>query len=362
MTSSQVFRPQWASAPGETIADVLSERGISVEDFAKAIDETPPAVTRLLSGQTPITLGLARRLSYALGASVEFWMSRDFQYRDDLSRLDAERWVRGLPFNDMVRLGWIPPAREVTDKIEASLAYFDVPDVDTWRDRYARVLQLAAFRASQAYEPKALAVAAWLRQGELVAEALPSEPWDPNGFRSSLPQLRSLTRQSDPAAFIPALQQSCAQNGVAVAVVRAPAGCTTSGAARFVSDDKGLVLLSARHLADDHLWFTFFHEAAHLLLHGRKALFVDSPESPPTRQEEAANQFAEEILVPTEVRAEMFKLRRDAREVIRFARRIGVSPGVVVGQLQHHGRIGRRQLNNLKRRYRWGASSNLERA
>ena len=50
---------------------------------------------------------------------------------------------------------------------------------------------------------------------------------------------------------------------------------------------------------------------------------------------------------------EMLSLPVDGRRVMRFARDIGVAPGIVVGQMQHLGALTRRQLNNLKRRFRW---------
>jgi hypothetical protein len=57
--------------------------------------------------------------------------------------------------------------------------------------------------------------------------------------------------------------------------------------------------------------------------------------------------------VPAEHRPELMKLPVNGRAVMRFARKIGIAPGIVVGQLQHAGRLKRQQLNNLKRRYRW---------
>ena len=34
-------------------------------------------------------------------------------------------------------------------------------------------------------------------------------------------------------------------------------------------------MLSLRHKSNDHLWFTFFHEAGHLLLQSKKAAFLE---------------------------------------------------------------------------------------
>jgi Zn-dependent peptidase ImmA (M78 family) len=72
-----------------------------------------------------------------------------------------------------------------------------------------------------------------------------------------------------------------------------------------------------------------------------------------TKQEKEANEFAAGALIPHEFRATLLSLPLDSIEVIKFARRVGISPGIVVGQLQHIGRFKPSQLNGLKRRYTW---------
>ncbi len=66
------------------------------------------------------------------------------------------------------------------------------------------------------------AVAAWLRKGELEATAIHCEPYNKNGFKDTLAQLRSLTNEADPGTFRPRLLELCAQHGVAVVFVPAP--------------------------------------------------------------------------------------------------------------------------------------------
>jgi Zn-dependent peptidase ImmA (M78 family) len=138
-----------------------------------------------------------------------------------------------------------------------------------------------------------------------------------------------------------------------VVILRAPTGCRASGATRFLSAEKALLLLSFRYLSDDHFWFTFFHEAAHLLLHDRQAVFLEGQDGSRAKEEDQANNFAAEMLVPKEFRDQMFNLPVNGFDVIRFAKLVGVSPGIVVGQLQFYGHFTHRQLNNLKRRFGW---------
>jgi Zn-dependent peptidase ImmA (M78 family) len=113
------------------------------------------------------------------------------------------------------------------------------------------------------------------------------------------------------------------------------------------------IALSFRHLTDDHFWFTFFHEAAHLLLHRDGRPRVDTERQPESNEEVEADRFSAEILIPVEHRAELASIALNWRAITRFALRVGVSPGIILGQLQHDGRIAYDRLNWLKRRYTW---------
>lgn len=355
MARSDDFRPDWASAPGDTIVDILHERHVSTAEFAERIGQSVDSTKDLLQGRTTITIALARSLERVLGASVEFWMSRDFQYREHAPVLPAadKDWLEQLPVGDMVRFGWLKPAPQPAEEKTACLRFFDVSNVQAWHHKYARVLEMAAFRTSRSFDSRPAAVAAWLRQGEIESGAINSGKWNPDLFRRSLADARELTREKVPSRFIPRLKTLCADAGVAVVIVRAPSGCRASGATLFLSPRKALLLLSFRYLTDDQFWFSFFHEAAHLVIHGVTRFFLEGIEARSTKEEDEANQFAERVLIPPEFKQQMLRLPLDGRQVIRFARRVGVSPGIIVGQLQHYQVITYRQLSNLKRRFVW---------
>src|SRR5713226_6410294 len=235
----------------------------------------------------------------------------------------------------------------------ACLRFFNVPNVQAWRRKYANLPEMVAFRTSRSFDSRPAAVAAWLRRGEIESEAIDCHQWDPGRFEVLLSGIRSLTRQKNPNRFVPELRDLCAEVGVAVAVVRAPNGCRASGATRFVADNKALLLLSFRYLSDDQFWFSFFHEAGHILLHSHQEVFIEGIETPNSAAENEANEFASRTLILPQHRPELLRLRQSKFELVRFARRIGVSPGIVVGQLQYHGKIKRNHFNGLKRCYEW---------
>ena len=157
--------------------------------------------------------------------------------------------------------------------------------------------------------------------------------------------------------MVDALQRAtelCNQAGVALALVPPLPKTALSGAAWWLSPKKAVIQLSARHKSDDHLWFSFYHEAAHLLLHSKKSVFVDEVAGNGTDIEEEANRWAARTLVPPrEWRRFVATLPRRKLAVQAFADQQGIAPGIVVGMLQHEGVIPWSHLNGLKVRLKW---------
>ncbi len=364
MSNPNEFSPDWMSPPGATIADILLQKGMSPTDLAHQIGQSSAAVRGLLEGQEYIDSETAHALARALGASPAFWLSRDIRYREGVERAEA-RWLDELPVDDMVKFGWIPQLPKA-GAIAALLKYFNVPSVAAWRDNYRALESAVAFRMSLSFFSHPTAVAAWLRQGEIEAEAIHCEPWNRELFINAFPQIRELSRLRHPAHFLPKLQKCCAACGVAVVVVRAPDGCRASGAARFLTRSLAVIQLSFRYLTDDHFWFTFFHEAGHLVLHGGNGLYLEGVEpiegSEPTflEDEEEANRFAVQSLIPDDLQPRLRSLRASTFDVLRFASEAGIAPGIVVGQLQHLGIIPRNYLNRLKRRFQWESAGVIQ--
>jgi len=124
-----------------------------------------------------------------------------------------------------------------------------------------------------------------------------------------------------------------------------------------LAPDKALLVLSLRHRTNDHLWFTFFHEAAHLILHGKKLLFIEGNNGLDSSQEEEANRFAADLLLPpsTAARLELLRAKRgfSMDDVCAFASEVGVAPGIVVGRMQKEGWLPWTHMNSLKVSYAW---------
>jgi len=357
------FDPDWVSPPGDTISDLIEERGWTQTELATRIGCTTKHLSLLINGKVPISDDIAIKLATVLGATAEFWLTREAHFRAkkairiEKQALDTQAdWLGKIPVNDMVKFGWVQKHKDPGEQVAECLRFFGVASTTAWELRYIK--PIAAFRVSSKCEIEPGAVVAWLRQGERKADSLDTQKFDNTIFKETLRDLRSLTRERDPKIFVPNLVGRCAKSGVAVAIEPAPRGCPLSGATRWLTQDKALLMLSLRYKSNDQFWFSFFHEAAHLLLHGKKLLFLETEGTLNDHQEAEADAFARDLLIPPHEARLLKSLGRSSISIVNFASRIGVDPGIVVGRMQKEGFIPWTHLHGLKVRYKWVQTGN----
>jgi HTH-type transcriptional regulator/antitoxin HigA len=358
MNNANEFKTDWFSAPASTVFDILHERGLSLAQFISMSGLPETRLLEFLYNNKGLDQGLAECLSSSLGASPSFWMNRQAQFdvslREGLIAADAQTkdWLTKIPVRELQKLGWVG---SVLSPSVSCLNFFGVSSVKAWELKYKSELAAVKFRTSERLESDPFATLAWLQQGKILSGDIPCERWNSARLREAMPTLRRLTREKDPTTFFPELQRICSKSGVAVVATKTPKGCRASGATRFLSSQKAMVLLSFRFLSDDHFWFSFFHEIGHVILHDKNALFLEGEANSDsvTDEEQEANQFAEDVLIPAAFRDEFKALKHGRYDIVRFARDVGISPGIVVGQLQHAGRLPVNRMNWMKRRYTW---------
>lgn len=355
------FAPDWVAIPGESINDLLEERGWTQADLATRTGFTTKHVNLLLKGKAPISEETALRLERVLGSTARFWLNLEAQYREHVARQESVKalakhidWLKELPLSEMVKFGWVRKAKDKAQQVFECLRYFGVADVDAWREQYER--PVAAYRASERLIRTPAAVSAWLRCGERAAEDMRLGDFDADEFESALQRIRTLTAERDPKLFIPRLTEECARVGVAVVLAPAPKGCPVSGATKWLGTNKALIMLSLRGKTDDKLWFSFFHEAGHLTKHGKRMIFLDilGEDGLNPQEEREADAFSRDVLIPpSEFKTLLAQAVISERMIRDFADRIGIAPGIVLGRLQFERRIGWQQFNHLKVSYRW---------
>ena len=356
------FEPNFAVPPGATLAETLDTLGMTQAELAERMGRPLKTINEIVAGKAAITSDTALQLEKVLGVPASFWTNHERIYRDTLARhretdeLEQQLgWLSTMPVREMVRARWIVAAKEPVAQLRIVLSFFGVAGVEEWRSLWES--PDAIFRKSPAFAANRPATAAWLRQGEIEAQKMDCAPFDESRFTKALGQLRSLTTK-DPEEFVPALHELCASAGVAVTIVPPLPGVRAYGATRWLHSTKALVQLSLRGKTDDHLWFTFFHEAGHVLKHGKRAVFVEDgdPKTAARDPREAeADEYACDLLIPP---AEYERFCADAdfstAAMRKFAGQLGIAPGVVAGRLQHERRVPFSRGNQLKRRFVFG--------
>jgi HTH-type transcriptional regulator / antitoxin HigA len=355
------YLPEHVSLPGETLQEVLNDRQMSQADLAERTGRPKKTINEIVKGKTAITPETALQLERVLGVPAGFWNNLERSYQDFMARKQEDAllaastdWLKRIPVSALIKRGWIERRSRQVDQVRAILSFFGVASPSEWQQVFE--VPQASFRHSQVFESDPGALAAWLRKGEIEAQEVRTRPFDRAKFQDALVAARALTVKT-PEEFVPLLVKICAAAGVAVAFVPELPKCRAHGATRWVSPTKALVQLSLRHKTDDHLWFTFFHEAAHILLHGKRLTFIEGGNADSTTEEEQANRFAADFLIPQEsleaLRSQAMARRLSEARVRSFAEELGIAAGIVVGRLQHIGWLPHTHLNGLKVSLRW---------
>lgn len=353
-TKANPFNPNYAVPPGAVLEEWLEENGMSQTALAERMGRPIKTVNELIKGKTSFTQETALQVESVTGIEASFWTNADRIYQERAARLEEEArlkswedWARQFPFAKMANLGWVAPATEPLARVRSLLRFFGVARPEAWQTLYADCQ--VAYRRSPAFRSDPAHLAAWLRKGELDATTVDCKPYDETQFKRGLIELRRLTL-APPEEVGNQLVQQTRLAGVAVVFVPELPKTRVCGATRWLTPAKALVQLSLRYKTDDHLWFTFFHEAAHILLHGKKDVFMEFNGRNSDPKEKEADSWAEDFLIP----AGAWKRfvgggHMKSLDIQAFAKEHGIHPSIVVGRLQHEKRIPFAACNGLKR-------------
>ncbi|MDT8399822.1 MAG: ImmA/IrrE family metallo-endopeptidase [Pseudomonadales bacterium] len=352
------YHPDYLVTPSAVLEYELTQRCMTQNELARRTGLTTKHIIDLVKSKSRITPETAIKLERAIGMPVDYWLTLEAHYQEALARqhegtnLDKDLfWLDRLPIKDMAKLGWIARFKDKRQQLEELLRFFGIANVGQW-DNLWPTLEVA-YRQHNKQEVLAEAVSAWLRQGEISATGIGCKDFDKEVFRHALDEIKTMTDQL-PEAFQPRMQALCATAGVAVVFVPALPKTGISGATRWVSPTKAVIQLSLRYKSNDQLWFTFFHEAGHIMLHGKKELFLEGLNGMQAEKEAEADAFAQKELVSRKALLEfMAEGDYSPQAIKRFAKSINIAPGIVVGQLQHEKALGWNQCNELKCYYKW---------
>jgi HTH-type transcriptional regulator/antitoxin HigA len=331
--------------PGEFIREEIEARGWSQAEFAEILGRPPRLVSELIAGKRGITPETAKGLAAAFGSSAQLWLNLESSFQ--LSKLkhddsgDVSRRAKlyeMVPVKEIVRRRWIEPSDNL-DVLEKRVMDF----------LSAELVPHAARKSTSYSDEIPPAQRAWLlRARQLCASVSVSNSFSSTSFDRLLGQLRSLLQSAEEVRHVPRL---LADAGIRFIVVEPLPQTRVDGATLWLSDNAPAIVLSLRSDRVDWFWFTLMHELAHVKHQDGKhepLLDVDllgeseQNKSAKPEIELRADSFAAEFLVPSkELRDFVARIKPlfSKQRIKAFAARVGVHPGIVVGQLHYSGAI-----------------------
>lgn len=340
--------------PGYYIKEIVEESGLTQEDFAKRLDTTPKNLSLLIRGEQNLSIDIAMKLSRMTGTSVSYWLNlqnaydaliAEFKSKEELAQ---ERLIFSYLdykyFREYFNLPDLP--RKIDEQIVqvrnflnvATLTVFKKPDM-------AVSFRSATGEMSEANIVKANTMVQIATNIALKTEA---PKFNKSLFEEAVRYALTLTK--DHSTFYPLIKEAFCKAGVILVILPNISGSKINGATKKVGNNI-MLLVNDRRLNSDTFWFTLFHEIGHIM-NGDYGISFDSESG---EQEEIADKFAEDMLIPCDQYQQFIAENRfDIQSIRRFAKRIDRDPGIVLGRLMNDGKVNYDDwsLNSLRHKYK----------
>ena len=340
-TQNQYF-PQSRPHPGETLTEKLDEMKMGPKEFALRSGKPEKTIIAILKGESSITPDMAVQFENVTKITANFWMNHQRSYDEFVARQkrqtviqQAISWAKQFPLADMIKKGWLPQVTTIEEKTMEMLAFFSFSNHTAWEDYYFNQQLKVAFRISLAHIKEPYAISAWLRKGELQAAELQVGEYSEKKFKEALPKLKAIMA-NHPEDFFHQLQSICSEAGVKVVHTPCINKAPISGSTRWLNDTP-FIQLTGRYNRNDIFWFTFFHEAGHIILHGKKDIFLENLEysDKDLEKEKEADSFAIKWTFSDEEEAEIVEsLPLRNQDIKKFAKKFKTHPAIIIGRLQ----------------------------
>jgi HTH-type transcriptional regulator/antitoxin HigA len=346
------------STPGEVIRQRLQDRGWTQADLAQILNRPLPTVNEIINGKRTITPDMAASLAAAFGTTADLWMQLESQFRLSMVQVDTSpiekraRLYDYAPVKEMIRRGWIEAAGSAEEQERIVCQFFEVGSLD---ESPHIVSAMRRSSPSTALSPSQIA---WCFRARQLARTMPIAPFDDRQMRSLKRDLRILAAYPGEAKNVPAVMRD---HGIRFVVVEHLVGSRIDGAAFWLDERSPGIAVSLRLDRIDNFWFTLMHECSHIEHHDAVSIDMEMGQDErvqPLMKEDTEKRADEEAAItlvpPDELDSFIRRLGPIYAEpnIIQFAHRIKMHPGIIVGQLQHRAEIGFSSHKNLQPKIR----------
>jgi HTH-type transcriptional regulator/antitoxin HigA len=336
-------KPAEIFPPGDFIRDELDARGWTQGDLAQIMGRPLQFVSELVSGKKQITPETALGLAKALGDDdALYWMNLDSAYRlahakpaDEVVGRRAKLYSQ-FPVRELIKRKWIESSDNI-DVLEHRICRFYAIKSTADEPKLAH-----AAKAAQ-YDERRPLQWAWLFRAHQLAQGMHVASYSEQKLRAAIVKLRGILIAPEEIRQVPRILSDA---GVRFVIVEFLPGAKIDGAAFWI-DDVPVIAMSLRFDRVNNFWFILRHEIEHILNNDGEVIDEELTESLQRKdvlptEEIRANDAAAEFIVPKQ-ELDNFIVRvrplYSEQRILLFAKRIGVHPGLVVGQLQFRDEV-----------------------
>lgn len=345
--------------PGETIGDILEERGITQAELALRTGVSPAYVSNIIAGKKNISLRFAGRLEYALGVPKSFWLNLQANYDSELmdfyeaETITEEERTACSELKEVIKYLQKTGMMQNAENDEAVLALRKVLQISSIAN-LKNVVSTGAFRMAAGKKMNPYVLGAWVLLCQISGSRMTVNT------RFDVSQLDSLIAETKNVMFQAGndvqreLRAVLARYGIDFSVMVNFRGAPVQGFISQKADGSYQMVLTIRGAYADIFWFSLFHELAHIVNGDtdRAAKFIDSGGD--AEAEAAADCFARDALLNPGDYSVFVKNRDFSIEAVRrFADSQRVMPYIVIGRLQKERLLDYRCYSEHKLRYRW---------
>ena len=348
--------------PGETIADLIEERGLTQKELAQRAGVSEAFLSDVIHGKKDISKSLAMGLEYALGIPTSFWLNLQANYDSELMSLQEEESIQEeersvlMVIHEVVgflrRTGTLPDESSQEQTIISLRKHFRVSSLSD----LGKLAPTGAFRMSDKTPVDPFILGAWLcickAQNDNKHLSTGFDPTSVDALVSGIKEIMCSTK-GDPQRPLIAL---FAQYGIDFSVVHNFRGAPVHGYIARKEDGTYQMVLTIRGAFADIFWFSLFHELGHIVNGDliKSGSFIDADYSKDNTMEIAADRFASEALLdPASYKKFVEKRSFSYSAIEAYSREQRVPPYVVIGRLQKEGIIPWSRFAKNKPRYKW---------
>lgn len=331
--------------PGEFLREELEARDWSQQELADILDRPARLICELISGKRAVTPETARGLGDAFGMSPDYWMNLESQYQLSKVKVSSDSVARKsrlysrFPVREMLRRGWVHTSENLDILEQRFCEFFCIQSIDEEPAlaHFAKKTHITAV-----VSPLQLA---WIFRVRALSAQQRIPAYSREKLSLAVEKLRTLTAAPEEVRHVPRI---LSEAGVRLVFVEPMTGSKLDGVCFWLDNDKPVIGMTLRFDRIDNFWFVLRHEIEHVLQedgkNGEFVIDVDVGDDKDglTEAELRANEAGADFCVPTD-QLENFVARVQPyfseQKVLQFAQRIGVHPGLVVGQLQR--KLGR---------------------